>query len=230
MCYSAKWIKCLFYPFTSCYHEDVWQWWVLFTWNIYVWSSFFGSCEEKIKIIRTFYCCSYHEIVSLNVHSATSFSNKDCLHLLCLLSIYYFLGLILQILFSSVCIVRYSKITVFYVMQSICLLYLKWNMSAPRVHMGCFYLNWISQFSVNYESHHYLRQSGVNRSNFFFLEGDFMRMEQLFLVRKQICLLACCWDSMQLISGIVFMCFVISRSWKVLINQCIIENIVRFPW
>lgn len=100
-------------PFLPIYkllsRRHVWQWWVLFTWNIYVWSSFFGSCEEKIKIIRTFYCCSYHEIVSLNVHSATSFSNKDCLHLLCLLSIYYFLGLTLQILFSSVCIVRYSK-------------------------------------------------------------------------------------------------------------------------
>lgn len=87
-------------------------------------SSFFDSCEEKIKIIRTFYCC-YHEILFLNVHSATSFSNKDCLHLLCVLSIYHFLGLILQILFSSVSIVRYSKIMVFHVIQSICLLYLK---------------------------------------------------------------------------------------------------------
>lgn len=94
-------------------------------------------------------------------------------------------------------------------MQSIGLLYLKLSMSAPGVHMDCFYLNWISQFSVNHENNHYLKQSSVNGGIFFFsfLEGDFMRMEQLFLVKKQICLLVCCWDSMQLISGIVFACF-----------------------
>jgi len=53
-------------------------------------------------------------------------------------------------------------------------------------------------------------------------------MEQLFLVKKQICLLVCCWDSMQLISGIIFACFITKCSGKVLINQCIMENIVRF--
>lgn len=36
--------------------------------------------------------------------------------------------------------------------------------------------------------------------SFHFL-GDFMKMEQLSWVRKQICLLACCLDSMLLISG-----------------------------
>lgn len=57
-----------------------------------------------------------------------------------------------------------------------------------------------------------------------------MKMEQLFLVKKQICLLVCCWDSMQLISGTVFVYFTTKCSGKVLTNKCIMENILKFPW
>lgn len=41
-------------------------------------------------------------------------------------------------------------------------------MSAPGVHMGCFYLNWISQFSVSHENNHYLKQSSVNGGIYLF--------------------------------------------------------------